>query len=168
MFRIFSIDMDVPGIGYGGYFQLKEIIDKGIFCFNKICFIYVRESKSIFANNKMLQGLKIMDGFVQLTGVHYTSWENATQIRSTKRLEPTLDDPFIYVSEPGKMADWSENKIKKELGAFAATAEVKLTLFVPVELVWIKASRKVIHYAIAGIVSEEAIWELSIFHRKAA
>ena len=144
--------MAVPGAGYVGYYQLKEIIDKGVLQAQKILFEF--RDGLVYADGKVLQGLKVYDENVQITGVHYTSWEMATQIRSMERIEPSLDDPFVYISEPGKMEGWPEELIKKELGASIANTKVSLQVIVPVERVWIKTSRDVVHYAISGILSE--------------
>jgi hypothetical protein len=74
-----------------------------------------------------------------------------------KRIEPSLNDPFVYISEPGKMSGWPEELIKKELGSVSAGTEVKLTIVVPVNRVWVKTSRLVAHYAVSGILSKEII-----------
>lgn len=131
----------LPGLSYGGYVQ-------------------------IFVNGKPVQGLRIIEPSVWIKGVHYTSWENATQIRSTKRIQPSLNDPFVYVSEPGKMTGWPEEWIKKELGATSANTEIRLSIIVQIDEVWIKASRDVVHFAISGPIVEEQITTLTIHKRK--
>lgn len=103
-----------------------------------------------------------------LNGVHYTSWEHATQIRSTERIEPSLDDPFVYLSQPGVMQGWPESMIKKEIGALSANAQVKLTIIVPYEKVWLKVGKKAVHFAIQGMVTERCIQKLSIQRLKHA
>ncbi|MEM4266295.1 MAG: hypothetical protein QXX65_04440 [Candidatus Woesearchaeota archaeon] len=157
--------MTIPGGGYSGYFQLKEIIEKRMLSAKKILFEF--KDNAIYANGKVLQGLVVADNYARITGIHYTSWEAATQIRSMMRIEPSLDDPFVYISEPGAMAGWPEELIKKELGAAAANTEVRLVIIVSPERVWIKTSRNVVHYAIAGILSREEIAKLSIQRHKA-
>ena len=67
----------------------------------------------------------------------------------------------------GITAGWPESAIKKELGSLSANTEVKLTLVVPIGLLWIKAARQVIHFAIEGILDEE-IKALRIHRHKAA
>ncbi|MEM2916494.1 MAG: hypothetical protein QXT19_04015 [Candidatus Woesearchaeota archaeon] len=156
--------MIVPGAGYGGYFQLKKIVEEGILRAQKISFEL--KGNLVYVNGKALQGLVVFDNHARITGIHYTSWEAATQIRSMMRIEPSLEDPFVYISEPGAMKGWPEELIKKELGAAAANTEVKLIVVIPIDRVWIKASRNVVHYAIAGILSREEILELHIQRRK--
>jgi len=150
---------------YGGYFRLKEIVEQGSMESKKILCEY--KNNQIYVNGKVLQGLAVIDNYAQITGIHYTSWENATQIRSMQRIEPSLDDPFVYVSEPGKMKNWPEEQIKKELGAGSANTEVKLTIIVPINRVWIKVSRNVAHYALSGIIHEDEIKRLEIQRIKA-
>ncbi len=156
--------MEVPGLSYGRYVQLKKIVEQGKLESKKILFEY--KDNRVYVNGKVLQGLIIIEDYAQITGVHYTSWENATQIRSMQRIEPSLDDPFVYISEPGKMKDWPEAQIKRELGAASANTEIKLAVIVPLEQVWIKASRNVAHYALAGILHENEIKKLKIQRRK--
>lgn len=151
--------MTEPGAGHGGYVWLREIADKGSFATAKVFFQF--KEGMIYADGRALQGIKVAEGFAQITGTHYTSWEMATQIRSMHRIEPSLSDPYVYVSEPGKMSGWPEESIQRELGAAGANTEVRLTFVVPIERVWIKASRTVAHYAISGIVAKE-IAKLSI------
>ncbi len=160
--------MVIPGKGYGGYVKLNEILKK---CQQQEPYetrkvLFQCKDGTIFANGKVLQGLRIYEKekLVVIKGTHYTSWENATQIRSRWRVEPSLDDPYVYLSEPGKMALWSEETIKKELGTSFADTEVQLQVIVPIDLVWIKATRNVAHYAIAGILSSE-IKEMRIKRR---
>lgn len=157
--------MEIPGMQYGGYFKLKEIIEKGKLESKKIVIEY--KNNQIYVNGKILQGLVVVDKYAQITGIHYTSWENATQIRSMQRIEPSLDDPFVYVSEPGKMQGWPEEQIKKELGAGSADTEVKLVILVLLDKVWIKVSRNVAHYALTGILNENEIKNLEIHRIKA-
>jgi len=156
--------MTVPGAGYGGYIKLSEIIEKKEVLFGKIFFLF--KDDLAYADGKVMQGLKILGDYAQIKGVHYTSWENATQIRSMKRIEPSLDDPFVYISEPGKMDAWSESMIQKELGSVSADTKVMVTVLSPVNKIWIKASRNVVHYAIEGIVPGE-IKSIDIQRRKA-
>lgn len=158
--------MVFPGAGYGGYVRLSEILEKGLLQAGKVVFEYIKDKGDVYANGRLLQGLKIVDAYAHITGVHYTAWEFATQIRSMMRIEPSLNDPFVYISEPGMMAGWPEELIKKEVGASAADTEVRLTVIVPVGVVWIKASRDVAHYAIAGILSKNEIIRLDIQRRK--
>lgn len=156
--------MAIPGLNYGGYVRLGDIVSNTTLADKKILFEF--KSNLVYANGKVLQGLVIIGEYAQITGNHYTSWENATQIRSTGRIEPSLDDPFVYLSEPGKMNDWPEHLIKKETGAIFADTQVKLTLVVPINLVWIKASREVVHYSVSGIVAAAEIKDIVIQRRK--
>lgn len=110
----------------------------------------------------------IIENHVLITGIHYTSWENATQIKSMERMEPSLDDPFVYLSQPGVMQNWSEDQIRKELGALSANTEIKLTVIVPIEKVWLKVGKNAVHFAISGIVTKNQIQKLSIQRRKQA
>ncbi|MBD3304088.1 hypothetical protein GF343_03005 [Candidatus Woesearchaeota archaeon] len=80
----------VPGTGYEGYIRLKDITEKGRVASKKIRFEH--KNAHISANGKLLQGLIIAGEYAQIRGTHYTSWENATQIRSMLRIEPSLDD----------------------------------------------------------------------------
>ncbi len=153
----------LPGFGYGGYVRLADIISKSPYVFKKIIFDCKKDS--VFVNGKMIQGLRITDGTAVITGTHYTSWERATQIRSMQMIEPSLSDPFVYIAETGRMTDWPEEAIKKELGAASANTEVRLRLYAPVENVWIKASREVVHFAIAGIIHPKQIITLTIRKR---
>lgn len=150
--------MTEPGAGYSGYKSLKEIIENPDLNFELT-------DHQIKSNGIILQGIRIIGNYAIIKGIHYTSWENATQIRSMLRIEPSLNDPFVYISEPGKMNNWTENAIKKELGINNANTEIKLTVIVPIERVWIKTSRNVAHYAITGILSQE-IETLDIQRRK--
>ncbi len=156
--------MTVPGAGYRGYVQLKTIVEKGELFAEKVYFEF--KNNAVYANGRVLQGLVIIGNLARINGIHYTSWEAATQIRSMTRIEPSLDDPFVYISAPGAMKGWPEELIKKELGASAASTEVRLIVFVPVERVWVKASRNVVHYAIAGILSSQEIKKLDIQQRR--
>ena len=165
-FTILASLILVPGAGYGGYVRFKAIMDQGILRAGVV--LYQIQQGILFANQRPVQGFKILsNNFVTVKGIHYTSWEKATQIRSTRRIEPSLNDPYVYLSEPGKMAGWPESAIKKELGSLSANTEVKLTLVVPIGLLWIKAARQVIHFAIEGILDEE-IKALRIHRRKAS
>jgi len=160
--------MQSPGLGYGSYFRLLDIVEKGTLATAKALFEF--RDRVVYFDGKPLQGLRVVVDNVPLaliTGVHYSSWEMATQMRSRNAIEPSLDDPFVYISEPGKMAGWPEEAIRKELGARHADAEVRLTLVVPVTRVWIKASRNVVHYAISGIVGKAEIKNLEVVKRKA-
>jgi hypothetical protein len=157
--------MIIPGGGYSGYFPLKTIVEKGSLPAGKVLFEF--RDGAVYANGKVLQGMRVVDKHALITGIHYTRWEVATQIRSMMRIEPSLDDPFVYISEPGAMAGWPEELIRKELGAAAANTEVRLTVVVPVDRVWIKSSRHIMHYAVAGILSREEIAKLSIQPHKA-
>src|SRR3989338_5433945 len=155
--------MILPGAGYGGAISLNEIVENKILQRDRIILEIINEL--VYVNKKQLQGIKIVKNSVYISGVHYTSWEAATQIKSMKRIEPSLNDPFVYISEPGKMSCWSEELIKKELGSLSAGIEVKLTVVVPVSKVWIKISRFVAHYAISGVLSKEII-RINIQKRK--
>ncbi|HLC32237.1 MAG TPA: hypothetical protein VJJ82_00255 [Candidatus Nanoarchaeia archaeon] len=150
----------LPGAGYGGYLKLSELVAKGTLLFNEVLLEY--EDGNVFANGKIIQGVHIQEKVVRITGIHYTSWENATQIRSMLRIEPSLQDPFVYISAPGSMTGWAEEEIKRELGTRAADSEVCVRIVMPLDLVWLKCSRKVVHLAIAGIVSEMNIQNLQI------
>jgi hypothetical protein len=119
---------DIPGGGYSGYIRLKDVVEQGRLATKKILFEF--KDNRIYSNGKPLQGLIIAGEYAQIRGAHYTSWENATQIRSMGRIEPSLDDPFVYISEPGKMQGWPEKQIRKELGAVSADTEVKLQVVV--------------------------------------
>ncbi len=154
----------LPGLSYGGYVQLKEIVEKTLVKKGGIIFEY--RDNVVFANGKVIQGLKVIAPSVLLKGTHYTSWENATQIRSTGRINPSLNDPFVYISEPGKMTGWPEELIKKELGALSANTEVRLSIIAQIDEVWIKASRDVVHFAVPGPIVEEQITTLTIHKRK--
>lgn len=152
--------MAVPGAGYGGYIPLKEIIKNQEYSAGRITFEF--KKPRLLADGKPIQGLRIKDDNAIITSEHYTSWEMATQIRSMGRLEPSLSDPFIYLSEPGKMAGWSEKAIKKELGASSANTLIKLSLIISLDRVWIKSSRQVTHFAISGLLTEHQIIKLKI------
>jgi len=102
----------LPGAGYGGYLKLSELVAKGTLLFNEVLLEY--EDGNVFANGKIIQGVHIQEKVVRITGIHYTSWENATQIRSMLRIEPSLQDPFVYISAPGSMTGWAEEEIKKK------------------------------------------------------
>ncbi len=144
----------IPGIGYGEYYPLKDFIGLTI---KKKGFVFELKEDKLFVNSIPLQGLQFVEKYVRITGEHYTSWENATQIKSTKRIDPSIGDPFVYISEPGKMKLWKEKEIRKELGCASANTEVKLTVLVPIERVWIKVFRRVAHYAIIGMMSKEIL-----------
>ena len=153
-----------PGKGYGDYVRLIDIVNKGILKYKKQTYVF--KDNKIYIGNKPIQGLKVIPPSAYLKAVHFTSWENATQIRSTQRFEPSLDDPFTYFSEPGKMHKWPEKLIKKELGAASANTEVIATLVLLLENVWVKATREVVHFAIPGIILPENIVNLKIQKRK--
>jgi hypothetical protein len=159
--------MEEPGAGYGGYVRLKEVIEKGYAYLKKQEILLEVKGKSITASGKQLQGITIMGDQVRITGTHYTYWERATRIRSDGKIEPSLNDPFVYLSEPGKMEGWAEGMIKKETGAAAANTGIMVTVVVPIERVWIKASRFVAHYAIEGSLFYE-IKDLELQRVKAA
>lgn len=156
----------LPGLSYGGYVKIEEIIKNKVLKSGGLIFEY--KDNKIFVNEKPIQGLRIIEPSAWITGIHYTSWENATQIRSTKRIEPSPKDPFVYLSEPGKMSGWPEEWIKKELGASSANTEIRLSIIVLIEDVWLKASRDIVHFAIAGPIIEENINNLSIHKRKSS
>jgi len=145
----------LPGIGYGGYIQLKEIVKEEQYSTKKQ--LFELKEGFLYVDGTPIQGLVVFADVVQITGIHHTSWEGATHIRSTGRIEPSLEDPFVYLSEPGKMSGWPEEAIRKEIGARVANTEVKLTIVIPIDRVWIKTSRNVVHFAISGIVAEEII-----------
>lgn len=152
-----------PGKGYGDYIRLIDITNAGILKYKDQ--IYVYKDNKIYVGNKPIQGLTIIPPSAYIKCVHFTSWENATQIRSTKRFEPSLDDPFTYFSEIGKMQGLPEKLIKKELGASSADTEINVTLVMLLEEVWIKATRGVVHFAIPGIIISENIVSLKIQRR---
>jgi len=154
----------LPGASHGEYYRLKEIVDAKIFPAKKIVFEY--RDNSIFINGKAIQGLKIMDSNAFIKGIHYTFWENATQIRSARRLEASIDDPFVYFAPKSAMQGWSEDEICRELGTTSAETEVIVEFVVPVERVWLKASRAVVHFAVEGMITEDEIAELTIQRRK--
>jgi len=158
--------MRVPGFGYGGYYELREIIERKNYATKEVFFEL--KGNEVFADGKIIQGLKIIEDDAYIAGIHYTSWEKATQIRSMMTIEPSLNDPFVYVSESGKMSSWTEKEIKKELGTSSANTEVKLTILVPIKRVWIKASRKVVHFAVEGILHRKEINKLEIKKREDA
>ncbi len=158
--------MILPGAGHGGYVRLRDIVAKGILAAVGLSFIH--QGNGVFVEGRQLQGLVIAGDYVRITGVHYTSWERATQLRLMVRIEPSLNDPFVYISESGRMQDWPQEQIRRELGSLAADTEVRLTSIVPLGRVWIKASRAVVHYAIAGIVTADDIKSLTIHRRTAS
>lgn len=153
-----------PGKGYGGYIHLIDVVNEGTLKYKDQ--VYVHKNSKIYVGKKPIQGLRVIPPSAYIKCVHFTSWENATQIRSTKRFEPSLDDPFTYFSEPGKMQGWPEKLIKKELGATSANTEVNATLVVFLDEVWIKATREVVHFAIPGIITSDNIVSLKIQRRK--
>ncbi len=155
---------EVPSASYGGYYRLKEVIEKKIFPAKKVIFEF--KDNFVYVDGKVIQGLKVTDSNVYIKCIHYTAWENATQIRSMRRIEPSLEDPFVYLAPRGVMQDWPEAAICKELGSKSADTEVWLELAVPVDRVWLKASRSVVHFAVESILSENDILELSIQRRK--
>ncbi|RMD58015.1 hypothetical protein D6825_02225 [Candidatus Woesearchaeota archaeon] len=150
----------IPGKGYSGYYSLKDIIEEKRFETPRIVFVF--EGNQLFANGKPIQGLRIVDNYAIIKGIHYTSWEGATQIRSTERLEPSLDDPFVYLAQPGVMQGWPEHLIKKELGARVANTAVKVQVVVPLERVWLKVGKNAVHFAISGVVSEYEIKKIEV------
>ena len=149
-----------PGAGYGYYLLLKDIVKGEVKAKGHVCSI---KEGSAFCDGKVIQGLRIAGDYAVIAAVHYTSWENATQIRSTHRIEPSLNDPFVYLTPPGTMQGWSEETIRKEIGANAANTDVKIRLSVPVGRVWIKFTRsKIVHFAISGLIDEHMINDLEI------
>lgn len=158
--------MTEPGLVFGNYYKLSEIIVQKKLVAKKVVFEF--KDGFILADGKVVQGLKIVDSNVFIKGVHFTSWENATQIRSMGRIEPSLDDPFVYLAPKGVMQDWPEDEICKELGTNFANTEVLLELVVPVERIWIKASRRIVHFAIEGILYENEIVDLNIQRRRSS
>ena len=150
----------IPGGGYGGYVPLRVIVEEKRLKAGKV-FFEMKEG-NVLAKGKILQGLRIKGEEAVITGDHYTSWEKATQIRSRERIEPSLSDPYVYISEPGKMDNWPEKAIRKELGCSRADTKIKLSLVVDIERVWIKASRFVAHYAVEGILTRDQIIKLKI------
>ncbi len=155
---------EAPSAFYGGYYRLKEIVERKIFPAKKVVFEF--KNDSVYADGKVIQGLKITGTNAFIKCVHYTAWENATQIRSMWRIEPSLEDPFVYLAPRGIMQDWPESSICKELGSKSADTEVWLELSVPVDRVWLKVSRNVVHFAVEGILTEGDITDLSIQRRK--
>lgn len=155
---------DAPGIGYGEYYRLSEIVEKKIFPTKHV--VFELKNNLVFVDGKPIQGLKLVNDYVQIKGIHYTSWENATQIRSMMRLESSPQDPFVYLSPKGSMQGWSEKLICKELGASSANTEVILEIVVPISEVWIKASRNVVHFAVEGSITSEEITNIAIQRRK--
>ncbi len=87
---------EVPSAGYGGHYRLKDIIEKRIFPAKKVIFEF--KDNSVYVDGKVIQGLKITDSNAYIKCIHYTAWENATQIRSMRRIEPSLEDPFVYLA----------------------------------------------------------------------
>jgi len=154
---------DVPGIDYGEYYKLSEIVEKKILTTKHV--VFELRGNLVFADGKPIQGLTVVGEYVSIKGVHYTSWENATQIRSMRRIESSEQDPFVYLAPKGAMQGWPEELICRELGANSANTEVILEIVVPIESVWIKASRKVVHFAIEGFLSDK-ILKLDIQRRK--
>ena len=158
--------MTEPGAGYGGYYRLSEIVAKKIFPAKQVTF-FIRDG-AIFVDDRQVQGIRIVDDVAIITGWHFTSWERATQIRSMERIEPSLEDPFVYLSEPGVMQNWSDEAIRKELGAGSSDTIVKLSIIVPISVVWLRGSRRVVHFAIAQAVTDSEIRDLRVQRRKAA
>ncbi|VVB81687.1 Uncharacterised protein [uncultured archaeon] len=153
-----------PGIAFGNYFKLSEIIVQKRLIAKKVVFEF--QEGFVLADGKIVQGLKIVDSNAFIKGVHYTSWENATQIRSINGILSSLDDPFVYLAPRGAMQDWPEEEICRELGAHSANTEILIELVVPIERVWIKASRRIVHFAIEGDLVSEFISDLRIQRRK--
>lgn len=155
---------DVPGIGYGEYYRLSEIVDKKILATKHV--VFELKNNLVFADGKPIQGLKIVDSYAQIKGIHYTSWENATQIRSMNFIKSSTDDPFVYLAPRGAMQNWPEREICKELGAKVANTEIWLEILVPLSSVWLKASRKVVHFAIDGDIHSDEINDIVIQRRR--
>lgn len=155
--------VEIPGKGYGGYFKLKEIIERGVLEGAKRVFEF--KDGFIFVDGTVIQGLRIIGSNAYIKGIHYSSWENATQIRSTTEIRSSLDDPFVYLSPRGAMQGWPESEIKRELGARSADTEIWLEIVVPIDKVWLKASRRIVHFAIEGNLFEENIVELRVQRR---
>lgn len=155
-----------PGKGYGGYLRLSEIVEKENIQFRGRIIAVVH--KLVFVDGKPIQGLTIYKekGLAGIKGIHYTSWEWATQIRSTRSIIPSLVDPFVYISEPNKMSSWPEKSIKKELGTSAADTEVKVIIIIPLHQVWIKVTRYAVHFAIEGLITAEELTVKEIKRRK--
>lgn len=155
-----------PGKGYGGYLHLSEIVEKGNVPFRGRIIAVL--NKLVFVDGRPIQGLTVYTekGLVGIKGIHYTSWERATQIRSTRSIIPSLVDPFVYISEPNKMSGWPENAIKKELGTSAADTEVQVIVIVPIHQVWIKVTRYAVHFAITGLIADEELTVKKIKRRE--
>ncbi|MEM3154587.1 MAG: hypothetical protein QW165_03430 [Candidatus Woesearchaeota archaeon] len=155
----------LPGAGYGGYYKLSEIIEKKVFAAKKVLFEF--RDGWVFVDGKIIQGLRIIDTNAYIKAIHYTSWENATQIRSLGSIKSSLDDPFVYLAPRGVMQGWPENEICKELGAKSANTEIWLEIVVPVGIVWLKASRRVVHFAVQGDLLKKHIVKMDIQRRSA-
>lgn len=155
-----------PGKGYGGYLRLSDIVEKGNSEFRGRVVAVL--NRLVFVDGKSIQGFTVYKekGLASIKGIHYTSWEQATQIRSTRSIIPSLVDPFVYISEPNKMSGWPENAIKKELGTSAADTEVYVTVIVPINKVWIKVTRYAVHFAIESLISGEELTVKKIKRRK--
>jgi len=155
---------EAPGIGYGEYYRLSEIVERKILATKHV--VFELKNNLIFADGKSIQGLRISGLYAQIKGIHYTSWENATQIRSMNFIKSSIDDPFVYLAPRGAMQNWPESEICKELGAKIANTEVWVEVVVPLNSVWIKASRRVVHFAINGDIEPDEVVKISVQRRK--
>lgn len=136
-----------PGAGAKGYYHLIDAVKKG--------FIKYSDEK-LWYNNKPLQGIKIKDNLVLIKGDHYSSFQNARWIQGDKYIQASLEDPYSYFVERGKLSSLGPQQIQKILGISSAEAVVSLEIVVFPEQLFIKVGEKIpTHFAIAGLRQEQ-------------
>lgn len=162
-FQTEALDITTPRQVVGEYMPLSELVNAGTLAFKKT--ILQLRGAEILLNDRPVQGVTVTPPVVTIRAEHYTSWEAATQIRSTGAISPVSPaDPFAYLLERGLLGGKGPKEIRKIVGAVNADTLIMLTVRVPITHVWINAvPGRPVKFAVDGGIRAQKIEELRKF-----
>lgn len=96
----------------------------------------------LYYDGKIIQGTKIEGYNIEIVGQHYADQETVERIAHSREIVRQKHG-YLYLAEPGKLANRSEHEIKKMLGAKHADANITVKVIVPAQICWIRAEMDV-------------------------
>ena len=152
--NILATDEDIvlgriePGAEAGGYIHLFEAVKKGIIGIKNKCFIH---------DNKIIQGVTLCkDGLVRIKGNHFSEQDKVKRIKRDLEFIPSIEDPYTYIVEKGKLEHSNQREIQKFLGIHSAEAFIGLDVRVFPEQLFIKIhGNDPVKFAIQNIKSSQ-------------
>src|SRR3989338_4880614 len=142
------------------YTHLLQVLGENRLNVNK-CFIEIINNR-IYIDGREVNGFELKDGFVIITGQHFTSREKTSEVRMLSRFIPGYVDNYIYFLEDG-FYDISKQEIRHISGATSVETKFQVTFRVEAERVWLKLEKRhPVKFAIwDGLYTDEII-EISL------